>query len=102
MATVSMSKQAFSRLELLLRVRSDRLRVADASALLGLRRPQVLRLLRGLMQGDPMNLRSKHRGKPSSRRPPAEVRGAAMSIVRGRYVEFGPTLAPGPEVGGPI
>ncbi len=38
MAVVSMSKQEFSRLEVLLRVRSRRLRADDASALIGLRR----------------------------------------------------------------
>ena len=43
MAAVSMSKQEFSRLEVLLRVQSGRLRVADACALIGLRRRQVFR-----------------------------------------------------------
>jgi hypothetical protein len=41
MAVVSMSKQEFSRLDVLLRVRSGRLRVADACALMGLHRRQV-------------------------------------------------------------
>ena len=50
MAVVSMSKQEFSRLEVLLRVQSGRLRVSDACALIGLRRRQVFRLLRGLKQ----------------------------------------------------
>jgi hypothetical protein len=36
MAVLSMSKQEFSRLEVLLRVQSGRLRVADACALIGL------------------------------------------------------------------
>jgi len=48
MAVVSMSKQEFSRLEVLLQVRSGRLRVADACELIGLHRRQVFRLLRGL------------------------------------------------------
>jgi hypothetical protein len=41
MAVVSMSKQEFSRLEVLLRVQSGRLRVSDACALIGLRRRQI-------------------------------------------------------------
>jgi hypothetical protein len=45
---VSMSKQEFSRLDVLLRVQSGRLRVSDACVLIGLRRRQVFRLLRGL------------------------------------------------------
>ena len=40
MAVVSMSKQEFSRLEVLLRVQSGRLRVSDACVLIGLQRRQ--------------------------------------------------------------
>ncbi|MGA7262073.1 MAG: ISNCY family transposase, partial [Stellaceae bacterium] len=50
MAMVSMSKQEFSRLDVLLRVQSGRLRVSDACVLIGLQRRQVFRLLRGLKQ----------------------------------------------------
>ena len=46
-----MSKQEFSRLDVLLRVQSGRLRVTDACVLIGLQRRQVFRLLRGLKQG---------------------------------------------------
>ena len=51
MAVVSMSKKEFDRLEVLLGVRSGRLRVADACELLGLKRRQVFRLLAGLKHG---------------------------------------------------
>jgi hypothetical protein len=47
-AVLSMSKQEFSRLEVLLQVQTGRLRVADACELSGLHRRQVFRLLRGL------------------------------------------------------
>ena len=93
MAVVSMSKQEFSRLDVLLRVQSGHLRVGDACALIGLQRRQVFRLLRGLKQDGTRSLLSKHRGKPSNHRLPAEVRNLALSIVRERYADFGPTLA---------
>ena len=93
MAVVSMSKQEFSRLDVLLRVQSGRLRVADACVLIGLQRRQVFRLLRGLKQDGATSLLSKRRGKPSNHRLPAEVRTLALSIVRERYADFGPTLA---------
>ena len=93
MAVVSMSKQEFSRLDVLLRVQSGRLRVTDACALTGLRRRQVFRLLRGLKQDGATSLLSKHRGKPGNHRLPAEVRTLALSLVRERYADFGPTLA---------
>jgi hypothetical protein len=47
-AVLSMSKQEFSRLEVLLRVQSGRLRISDACVLIGLQRRQLFRLLRGL------------------------------------------------------
>ena len=68
MAVVSMSKQEFSRLDVLLRVQSGHLRVSDACALIGLQRRQVFRLLRGLEQDGAASLLSKHRGKPSNHR----------------------------------
>jgi len=92
-AAVSMSKQEFSRLEVLLEVQSGRLRVADACALIGLHRRQVFRLLHGLRQDGATSLLSKRRGKPSNHRLPAEIRALALSIVRERYADFGPTLA---------
>ena len=93
MAVLSMSKQEFSRLDVLLRVQSGRLRVADACALMGLHRRQVFRLLRGLEQDGATSLLSKRRGKPSNHRFPPEVRTLALSILRERYVDFGPTFA---------
>src|SRR3977135_4753658 len=88
-----MSKREFGRLEVLLRVQSGRLRVSDACVLIGLQRRQVFRLLRGLKQNGTTSLLSKRRGRPSNHRLPAEVRILALSIVRGRYSEFGPSLA---------
>ena len=93
MAVVSMSKQEFGRLEVLLRVQSGSLRIADACELIGLHRRQVFRLLCGLKQDGAASLLSKRRGKPSNHRLPAEVRTLALSIVRERYPDFGPTLA---------
>ena len=93
MAVLSMSKQEFSRLEVLLRVQSGRLRVADACALIGLGRRQVFRLLRNLEQDGATSLVSKRRGKPSNHRLAAEVRSLALSLVRERYADFGPTFA---------
>jgi len=92
-AVLSMSKQEFSRLEVLLRVQSGHLRVSDACVLIELQRRQVFRLLRGLKQDGPASLLSKHRGRPSNHRLRAEVRTLELSIVRERYADFGPTPA---------
>ena len=49
--------------------------------------------MRGLKQNGAASLVSKHRGRPSNNRLPAEFRDLAMSLVRERYADFGPTLA---------
>jgi hypothetical protein len=90
---VSMSKKEFDRLEVLLGVQSGRLRVADACALLSLKRRQVFRLLGGLKHGGATSLVSKRRGRPSNNRLPEAYRDLALSLVRERYADFGPTLA---------
>ena len=92
-AVLSMSKQEFGRLDVLLRVQSGRLRVSDAGVLIGLQRRQVFRLLSGLKQDGATSLLSKRRGRPSNHRLPDEVRTLALSIVRERYSDFGPSLA---------
>src|SRR4051795_5813685 len=93
MAVVSMSKKEFDRLEVLLGVRSGRLRVVDACELLDLKRRQVFRLLAGLKHGGAASLVSKRRGRPSNNRLPEAYRDLALSLVRERYADFGPTLA---------
>src|SRR3984893_12939828 len=93
MTVLSMSKQEFSRLDVLLRVQSGRLRVVEACALMAVQWRQVFRLLCGLRQDGAPSLVSKRRGKPSNHRLPAEVRALALSIVRERYTDFGPTFA---------
>jgi hypothetical protein len=90
---VSMSKKEFDRLEVLLGVQSGRLRVADACELLSLKRRQVFRLLAGLKHGGAARLVSKRRGRPSNNRLPEAYRDLALSLVRERYADFGPTLA---------
>jgi hypothetical protein len=92
-AVLSTSKQEFSRLDALLWVQSGGLRISDACVLIGLQRRQLFRLLCGLKQDGPASLLSKCRGRPSNHRLSAEVRNLALSIVRERYADFGPTLA---------
>jgi hypothetical protein len=53
----------------------------------------VFRLLRDLKQDGATSMLSKRRGKPSNHRLPAEIRTLALSIVRERYPDFGPTFA---------
>src|SRR5215213_7140653 len=92
MPVVSMSKKEFDRLEVLLGVRSGRLRVADACELLGVKRRKIFRLLAGLKHGGAASLVSKRRGRPSNNRLPEAYSELALSLVRERYADFGRTL----------
>jgi hypothetical protein len=96
---VSMSKKEFDRLDVLMGVRSGRLRVADACELLGLKRRQVFRLPVGLKYGGAASLVSKRRGRPSNNRLPEAYRDLALSLVREGYADFGPTPAAAKQSG---
>jgi hypothetical protein len=80
-AVLSMSKQECSRLEVLLRVQSRRLRVADVCELIGLHRRQVFRLLRDLKQDGATSLLSKRRGKIHTVQPGAIADNKRLSAV---------------------
>jgi hypothetical protein len=50
-------------------------------------------VLAGLKHGGAASLVSKRRGRPSNNRLPEAYRDLALSLVRERYADFGPTLA---------
>jgi hypothetical protein len=75
------------------RVIEKRLTQTEAARMLGLTSRQVRRLRRRYEPGGPGGLASKHRGRPSNRRLPWELRREALATVRSRYEGFGPTLA---------
>src|SRR4249919_862349 len=93
MTVVSMSEREFSRLDVLSDLDSGRIRVGEACDLLGLKRRQVFRLLRGLRDRGAVALVSGRRAQPSNNRLPARVRELAVTIIGERYRDFGPTLA---------
>jgi hypothetical protein len=88
-----MSDGELTRLEVLRDLDQCRLTTAAAAQLLGLERRQVLRLLKAYRSEGPVGLISKRRGRASNRRKPEAVRTEALSIIRERYWDFGPTLA---------
>jgi hypothetical protein len=93
MTVVSMSEREFSRLDVLSDLDARRIRIGDACDLLGLKRRQVFRLLKGLRDRGAVALVSARRSRPSNNRLPAQVRDLAVAIIRERYCDFGPTLA---------
>ena len=88
-----MSDVELTRLEVLRELDQRRLTTAAAGQLLGLERRQVFRLLKTYRAEGAAGLISKRRGRPSNRCKPEAVRSKALSIIRERYWDFGPTLA---------
>ena len=93
MTVVSMSNKEFSRLDVLTDLAAGRMGVSEACGILGLRRRQMFRLLKAFRRDGAVSLVSKRRGRPSNNRLPAPIRELAMTLVRERYADFGPTLA---------
>src|ERR1700739_4437211 len=88
-----MSDGELSRLEGLRDLDQRRLTAAGTGSTSGLADRQVYRLLKAYRTEGPAGLISKRRGRSSNRRKPEAVRTEALSVIRERYWDFGPTLA---------
>jgi transposase-like protein len=93
METVSMSYEELDRVGVIERVIEKRLTQREVARMLGLTSRQVRRLRRAYEQDGARALASKHRGRPSNRRLPSDLRREALATVRSQYEGFGPTLA---------
>jgi len=93
MEIVNMSYEELDRVSVIRRVIERRLTQREAARMLGLTSRQVRRLCRAYGRDGPGGLASRHRGRPSNRRLPAEHRREALATVRSKYKGFGPTLA---------
>lgn len=90
---ITMSQKELHRLELIQKIRDERLSVVQVAKRLDLSRSQVHRLLQAYDRDGPAGLVSKKRSRPSNRRHSEEFRNAALDLIRERYLDFGPTLA---------
>src|SRR4051794_16395775 len=93
MTVITMSRQEIVRMSVLHDLADGRIKIADASTLMGLGRRQVFRLAKAYGEHGPQALVSRRRGRPSNRCYPAALRAEAIGIIRERYCDFGPTLA---------
>lgn len=67
MTLIAMSRTEIDRMSILQDLAADRIKVADAAALMGLVRRQVFRLTKAHGQHDLEALVSRRRGRPSNR-----------------------------------
>ncbi len=93
METLTLSYEELDRVSVIERVIEKRLTQREAAGMLGVTSRQVRRLRRAYERAGAVGLVSKHRGRPSNRRLPVELRREALATVRSRYEGFGPTLA---------
>jgi transposase len=93
MDLVTMSKEELSRLEVMERLDERRMIQRTAAEILGVSVRQVKRLLRAYRSEGAAGLVSKQRGKPSHHQLDAETGQAVLDLLKGRYADFGPTLA---------
>ena len=64
-----------------------------AASMVGISERQMRRLVRAVKEEGERGVLHKARGKPSKRKLSEGVRGRALSLYRGKYDGFGPTLA---------
>jgi transposase len=93
MDLLTMSKAELSRLEVMEHLQEKRMGQRSAAEVLGVSVRQVKRLLRAYRREGAAGLVSKRRGKPSHHQLDAETVRAALDLLKGRYADFGPTLA---------
>lgn len=88
-----MTQKELSIYDLMIKTEEKRLMQLKASELLGVSERHYRCLLKAYRQEGPAGLISKKRGKPSNNRLPDKLREKALSLIREKYSDFGPTLA---------
>lgn len=93
MGLIAMSERDLQRIEVLSKVTAGRMTMVSAAHVLDVSERQVRRLLERIRTGGGASIRHKAIGRPSNNRISDGVRDYAVTLVRERYADFGPTLA---------
>jgi hypothetical protein len=88
MTVITMCRMEIDRMSVLHDLADGRIKIADASTLMGLGRRQVFRLAKAYGEHGPQALVSRRRGRPSNRCYPAALRAEAIGIIRERYLRL--------------
>ena len=91
MGLIAMSERDLQRIEILSKVIAGRMTLVSAAHVLDLSERQVRRLLERISTGGAASIRHKAIGRPSNNRISDGVRDYAVTLVRERYADFGPT-----------
>jgi transposase len=98
MGRIGMSQEELRRVEVLARVKSKELKVADAASLVGVSYRQAKRLWKRYREEGAQGLKHRNAGRASARAKPAKFRRQVLKLVKEKYggeegERFGPTLA---------
>ena len=93
MAVIPMGDRELTRLRVMVDLADGRLTVDAAAALMRIGRRQVDRLRSAFAANGPAALASRKRGRPSNRKHGDAFRRTALTLLRERYSDFGPSLA---------
>lgn len=93
MGLVVMSERELKRLEVLGQVEAGTLSAEHASHVLGISERHVFRLVAKLRRDGAASMGHAARGKRSNNRKPDRIKEYAISLIKERYDDFGPTLA---------
>lgn len=88
-----MSTGELDRLGVAQRVAERRLTVTEAAVQLSISRRQMTRLMTAYKADGPVGIVSRRRGQRSNRAFGEDFKEKAISLIRARYADFGPTLA---------
>src|SRR5437879_4859184 len=91
--TVGLTMGELDRLQVMTQLAERRLTRRRAAAVLRLSARQVRRLYRAFRRDGAKALASRRRGRPSNRRLAMATRAHALTLLRERYADFGPTFA---------
>ncbi|KWK11828.1 transposase [Burkholderia ubonensis] len=90
---ITMTMRELDRFKVIQDVADGKLKPWRAAERLGLTTRQIRRLVGRLREHGPQGLVSQRRAKPSNNRLDPVTADRALSIIRDRYADFGPTLA---------
>src|SRR5260370_4534451 len=90
---ITMTMRELDRLKVIQAVADGMLKPWRAAQRLGLTTRQIRRLVTRLRDDGPGGLVSRRRARPSNNRLDAATANRALTIIRERYADFGPTLA---------
>ncbi|MBO1859222.1 ISNCY family transposase [Burkholderia cenocepacia] len=92
-ALVTLNMRELDRLKVIQAVVDTGLKPGRAAERLGLTVRQIERLVTRYRESGAAGLTSRKRGRPGNRRLDEELARRALTIIRERYADFGPTLA---------